>query len=977
MNVPYSGLTRNASGTPLVSRSAELEQLDAVIDRLHRGDAPVIVDITGEAGIGKSRLMGEFRRRAREQGVTVLYGQATEYERHTPFQPFTDAFADLDPLALSPVSELAEAASPVLGRPASSPAQLHADRFGLYRTTAALLAHLGREGLVVALDDLHWADPSSLELLDYLIRHPVRAPVLLVIARRDRQTATSLAAALTRGVDTGAVLRLELGPLAERECVERLAPDLPRGHAAELYAASEGNPLYFLALLHAHRDGAPVRRGSALPYGPATGSSSGGLPTRLGSLPLDELTPLTPSQRRIVEDIAVLGDHATPALLGQIGEHGETELDGDILTLIRRDLVRTCSGGRLTLRHPVIRALVYESIAPQRRIGIHRRAAAELARAGASAGERAHHIEQSLTGWDPDAIAVLIEAAEQVKPTAPATCAHWLEAVLRLLPDTCEHAARRGELTLLRARALGASGALRESRDLLHEVISASGPDDASVRTDAIALCAVMERHLGRPREATALLRRELSRRPPPSPRHAVSLGLELGLSALSTACYPDAREEVAHTLSTARSLGDEIGETSALALAAMGEAYEGEIAAARAFAGRAAAMADALTDNDLFTLCESLARLGWTEVFLEAYADAERHADRGVKIARRSGQIHLIPYLLICKAYAHLQTCRVPSALELAEEAEPIARAVGSGELLAFTLGIKSLILLYAHLPGDPRALAAGEEAVALVGTSDSWWASLAWVALAYSAMAAGDPQRAREAMLRAGGGSELRRLQPSARPGYLDLLVSTAIATGDLENAERWAARAREEAGRLDLPTQRAAVLRGTAALAAHRGDTGAAARMMAEAAQEYARSGSSLREAHALLLAARLTKAAGDPSRAAAMWRRAHRLASFGGARLLTGLAERARPVVVEDEFEPLNELATLTAREWEIARLVAEGLTSQAIAIKLYLSPRTVETHLSRIYRKTGVSSRAGLATLVARHGADQPVHGTRP
>jgi DNA-binding CsgD family transcriptional regulator len=134
-----------------------------------------------------------------------------------------------------------------------------------------------------------------------------------------------------------------------------------------------------------------------------------------------------------------------------------------------------------------------------------------------------------------------------------------------------------------------------------------------------------------------------------------------------------------------------------------------------------------------------------------------------------------------------------------------------------------------------------------------------------------------------------------------------------------------------------------------------------MFADAARECALSGTTLREAHCLLLGAPLMKAAGDAARAATMWHRGHGLASAGGVGLLVGLAQRVRPAVIE----PSGELATLTAREWEVAQLVAEGLTSPAIATKLHLSPRTVEVHVSRIYRKVGVSSRAGLATLIAR------------
>lgn len=116
----------------------------------------------------------------------------------------------------------------------------------------------------------------------------------------------------------------------------------------------------------------------------------------------------------------------------------------------------------------------------------------------------------------------------------------------------------------------------------------------------------------------------------------------------------------------------------------------------------------------------------------------------------------------------------------------------------------------------------------------------------------------------------------------------------------------------------------------------------------------------------------KAAGDGPRAAAMWRRGQRLASKGGARLLAGLAERIRPAVfgepAEQDAEPTDTLVTLTRREREIAELVAAGLTSQAIATELYLSRRTVESHLTRVFRKTAVSSRAALASLVARGSA---------
>lgn len=954
----------DGTATRLIGRGEELARLDAVIAGLGRDDAPAVLDITADAGMGKSRLLGELRARARRRGLTVLGGRATEYERHTPFQPFTDAFADADPAFLAS-DAVPEAAAPVLygmGDPASRP---HGrDRFGLHRAVTDVLKGLARpRGLVMALDDLHWADPASLELLDQLIRHPVRGRVVLVVARRERQTPHPLAAALTRGVDSGAVLRTVLGPLPEREAIEALAPDLAPDDAHRIYTAAEGNPLYLRCLLHAHRHGgSPSATGA-----PAHGTTLSGVPVGLASLLLDELTALTEEERRTVEAVAVLGDHATPAML-RLTAGGPTADGADVHTgtALRRDLLRMGSDGRWTLRHPLLRALVYENTAAPRRADLHRAVAEELARKGACAAERAHHVERSLTEWNPVQAAVLTEAAAQFAHTAPATAAHLLDVVLRLMPDTPAHAGRRGELTLARARALAIGGSLRESRDLLHTLIGRSGPADAALRGDATALCAMMERHLGHSPEATALLQRELTR--DPEPRQAVSLGLALGMAALNTVSYPAVRDDVQQTLAVARSHDDLMGELGALALASLGEAYEGETAAARRLADAAAALADGLTDPDLTELSEALVWLAWAEAVLERYADAERHTARGLDIARRAGQVHVLPHLLSARAFVHLNTCRLPSALEAAEEAETVARAVGSSDLLALTLSFKALILLLRRPLGDTQALATAEEAVAAAGTSHHWWASLAGCVLGHTALVSGDPHRAQEAILRAGG-PELLGLQPSTRPGQLDTLVATALATGDTRRAERWAARAAEEAERIGLHGQRGAALRARAALAQHRGDPRTAAHDFEAAAQAYAPSGATLWEAYSLLLAATQARAAGDIPHATVLWERARRLADDGGARLLTDLASLIRPGTEEPPPAP-TELDRLTAREREIAELVAEGLSNQAIATKLFLSRRTVETHLSAIYRKASVPSRSALAGLMTRAALDR-------
>ncbi|WP_323375363.1 AAA family ATPase [Streptomyces alkaliterrae] len=957
-----------------MSRAGELGTLETALRR--RPDGPAVVDLVGEAGIGKSRLLAEFGVLARRHGATVLCGRASEYERHIPFQSFADAFAALDAVTLRTFPSLRDLPPVLRGREEEAARPQADDRFGLYRRTADALRRIRGARLVVVLDDLHWADPASLELVDRLVRHPVPAPFLLVVARRDRQAPTALTTALGRGVDAGTVTRMAVGGLGERACVEELAGDLPPRSAAELYAASEGNPLYFLALLHAHRASRPLGAGPG--RAPAARAPAG-----LEALLLDELAPLEPLERACVEAAAVLGDHATAELVAALTGSPLADVGPALGRAMRRDLIRPNQDGRrLVLRHPLIRALVHENTDPWRRQDHHRRAAVELARTGAPLVERAHHLERSLSGWDPEAAALLTRAAEQTALTAPATSAHWLQAVLGILPDAPEHQTRRRELMLLRATTLGTAGALQESRDLFHQVIHMPDPatedhpagDGDALRTTAVLQCAVVERQLGRYAEADALLRRELDRRPGPSPSQRIALVVEWCCRAQFVARFPEVREELAGALADARALGDGLGELGAVTLAAMSEAYEGDTAAARELARAAAGLADALTDRDLMGQCEPLVRLSWAEVLLDAYADAERHTVRGADVARRTGRLYMLSQLLLCRAYVHFLTCRVTSALELADEAATIARALGSGEFLGCTLAIRALFLGQARPPGDPEVLAAAEEAAAAVeGSSDSWWSTLARSLLAFAVLGAGDAHRARDVLLDAGGGRDLPRLQPSLATEYLEVLTAASLAVGETAEAEHAAERAAKESAHVGLPTRRAAALRAQGRVEAHHGNPAAAARAFAEAAQESARCGATLREAQGLLLAAPFAREAGERDRAADMWRRARRLAAEGGAVQLLDLADRqdreppggsAGPWT--GTADPGPALARLTAREREIAELVAEGLTNQAIASRLFLSPRTVESHVARAYRKTGVPSRAALATLVARH-----------
>ncbi|MFE1552137.1 AAA family ATPase [Streptomyces sp. NPDC058718] len=1012
-----------ADRAPFVGRARELDRLDGLLGCRTGGADLVAVDVTGEPGIGKTRLLTEFGIRARGRGATVLRGRAgtAEGDAGTPFQAVLDAFADLDHRERATTPALAELARIVEhdGRDASDERAGRDGRDGhgssdardardlrdvgdeRVRRIGAALGRVPAPGLVLLLDDLHRADPATVALVDHLLRHPLRAPVLVVVARRERQTPPALASSLARAADSGALARLDLGPLAAEDCAEALAPGAPPETVSELYAASGGNPLYFRALAH-----------TRTPHGRAPGTGP-------VAVLLDELTPLSGVERAIVEAIAVLDGRATSELVAAVAapahttdgrdggateqgegmgqgegrEHGEGReqgedrggqetIDAALRALARRDLVRPDEAGRtLGPRHPALPELVRGALDPWRRRELHRRAEAALARSGAPASARAPHLVGAATGPDAATAAVLVEAAERTGTVDPARAAHWLAAALDHLPDTAEHLAHRLELTLRRAQALGSAGRVAESRDLLHRLIDTCRPDSgrgpcttpgghpqdtAGIRTSAVLLCAFMERHLGRYPEADALLRRELERNPDPRAGLRTGLVVEWGARALFATRYPEVRDEVDRTLGEARLRHDEAETAEVLTLSALGEAYEGGTTKARARATEAAALTDALTDGELADHVESLVRLSWTEAFLEEYGTAERRTTRGIAVARRAGRPFALSQLLLCSAYVHFLTGRVGAALDLAEESLTVALPLGGAELLGFSRAMRATVLLHARPLGDPEGLAAAEEAAATVGTAQSWWATQARCMLAHNVPLGQDPHRVRGALLRAGGDRDLSRLQPSLRPGYLELLAAAALAAGDPAEAERVARRALTEAQRLGLPAQRGAGHRAWGRVLAHRGESAAAAEAFTEAARESARSGAGLREAHSLLLAAPHVQAAGDGPRAAALWRRGRRLAADGGARMLVDLADRTRPAP-PDAIAPGGLLSVLTPREREISVLVAEGLTNQAVADRLCLSPRTVESHVARVYRKTGVETRAGLASLVVRTG----------
>ena len=210
----------------IVGRTEELQAIEHALVELGRGES-VALEVRGELGIGKTRLLAELAARADGLGYLVLSGSASELEADLPFWVLVDALDDyvaaLEPHRRDAMGEdvLAELATvfPALSRfAAAGTTAVPHPRYRTYRAVRELLERLtATKPLVLVLDDVHWADPASAELLGTLLRRPPDAAVLLALAVRSRQVSDRLAGALERAYRMGTVHRLALGPLTRPE----------------------------------------------------------------------------------------------------------------------------------------------------------------------------------------------------------------------------------------------------------------------------------------------------------------------------------------------------------------------------------------------------------------------------------------------------------------------------------------------------------------------------------------------------------------------------------------------------------------------------------------------------------------------------------------------------------------------------------------------------------------------------------------
>ncbi len=948
--------------------------LGLALEDVDRGRSMAIA-LVGEPGIGKTRLLAELAGRADADGRLVLSGSASELERDLPFSVFVDALDEylrgLDPAPLADRldedvrTELAHVFPSLTALASAGHLALQHERYRTHRAARALLEHLAeRRPLVLLLDDVHWADPASVELLGALLRRPPAAPVLMALALRPRQVPERLAAALGRAQRAGALTRIELGALTQEEARDLLGETVDSARAVTLYAESGGNPFYLeqltrsLDLVGPHDASETSLAGVEVPSGVAASLN-------------EELGLLSERARVVLEGAAVAGDPFEPELAAAAAGTDEAEAVDAVDELLRLDLVRTTDvPRRFRFRHPLVRRAVYEATAGGWRLGAHERCAAALSERGATAAERAHHVERSARTGDVEAVAVLREAGEASVRLAPASAARWFAEALRLLPQT-EPVEQRIDLLVARARALTSAGHFADSHAAFLDALELAPPGSHELRARLARDCAGVEELLGRQEEAAARLATALEGLPDRSSPEAVSLMGELAVNAVWRARYEEMHRWADGAVTAARSLGDAALTAAALAVRSFACSMTDAAEQAAADHDEAAVLVDSLSDDELARHLEAAAWIAGLELYLGRYVEGEAHAARGLAVARSTGQGELVLVLVQTLGAVWRMRGKLGEAGELLDGGIEASRLLGNTHALVWNLNGRSATALHA---GDVElALAAAEESVELSRDAHgSFHAAEAALALAAALLETGQPERAVELLLSSAGGEELTLIAGGARAHALELLTRGWLALDRPDEASGAAARAETWADAMRLPMPAAWAGRALAAVDLEGGNPGRAAERALASAAAADESGAPIEAALSRALAGRALAQAGDRDRAVEeLQRAASELEAHGVLRRRDEVERELRRLGrrIHRRTRPGEAggtgIESLTARELQVARLVVDRKTNPEIAAELYLSQKTVETHLRNIFRKIDVSSRVELARAVER------------
>ena len=952
---------------PLLGRQVELELLRSELSEVRQGSSSFVI-VSGEAGIGKTRLLDELEAIADDDGYLVLRGRASEFDSERPFGLYADALdaylasldsQDLERLETDRLGALAAVFPSLhqLDHAVEYPASV-TERFRAHRAVRDLLERLAaRRPLLLILDDMHWADGASLELMSYLLRNPPQGEIAVAVALRYGHGGPAVAASIGASHGAPNVVTIDLQPL-DVESVTELVADAGDVDLDELLLLSGGNPFYALQLARSGLDHAEVVEGGLE------------VPLPVATAIAVELAGLTPVERGVAEAAAIVGDPFDLDLAVAASARPEEEVLEAIDVLLARDLVReTGVPRRFQFRHPVVHRAVYGGCSPSVKVSCHRRVVAALQQRGAPATILATHVEQSARHGDLQAVDVLRRAADEASEKAPTSSVRWLTAALRILPG---HAASAERAKLLNepAASQAALGHFAEAHETLEECLAVEDSGGESV--EIVVRCAEMEQLLGHHAESRARLESAYDGLRERMSSAAVSLLIALTAASLYLSDHDRMLQWGERAVDAAKSLDDPALFAAALAAHTMGAALAGRVELALDLHDRCTWLIDSLPDEVIASRLDALSNLAAAETYLDQNVLGCEHGERCLRLARTHGQTHLLPILTPILGTSLALTGQMERSGEVLDDAIEGARLVGDAQGLSMNLFNRSLA---ATLAGDlDVALRSGAESVELARSIDNGViTAFAGAIHAQALLELGDAPAARALLLDSVGGEEIPLLAGGWRAHFLEVLTRCHLAAGDLEEARRTVSRLADEAAEHGPVLTKLMADRAGAELALGEGDCGRAASLARSAVVGAEQIGVSAHVAPARTLLGRALAASGRmPEAIHELEAAANEFDALGAVRYrdqVEGELRRLGHATSHRRSAPgqggVFGVESLTGRELEVAELVLDRRTNREIAEELFLSTKTVETHMRHIFEKLGVSSRVEVARAMER------------
>ncbi|CAN5361312.1 helix-turn-helix transcriptional regulator [soil metagenome] len=948
---------------PFVGRVDEFARFVDGLGRSRRGEPSALL-LAGDAGVGKTRLLSEVARRAEAEGTLVLVGHCLDLgDVGLPYLPFTEVLHRL--AEHTDLTEQHPALGPLLGVAAGADPVGQSHQLRMFDALAGLLAAVSStDPVLLVVEDLHWADQSTRDLLRFLVTRLDRQRLLVVGSYRSddlhrRHPLRPLLAELTR---LPVVDRVQLDPMPERELSElvRALHQLPDPDVRRIVDRAEGNAFYAEELVRASLD----------PH-------TQGLPGALADVLMARLEQLPASALRVVRIAAVAGRRVQHTLLREATGLDEAELETALREAVARHVLVPSEDGSYAFRHALLREAAYADLLPNELVRIHAVFALLLAECAGSAAELTYHRRESHDL--PGALTAALQAAEEAhRLAAPAEQLRQLQGALDLwsvVPDAAELTGR-DEASLM----LAASNAAVQAGEVQRAVALTRGALD---RIDSPADL-----------ELSARVRYTLA-------QHLIQVDLDHAAYA-----------ETSAAMELLPAQPPSLTRTWAAATHVRTAFYVGDVAGAERAGAEALAAADQLgADAAWADTVISLTRMAGprqdtaavTARLAEAYERAGRGGDIGVEL-RAAYSLAVVRY----------EAGDLTGSLQWLDDG--VQKAERAGLAWSFyPAQMRHLQVVVRYVTGDWD----GSARAADVGADppDAAIEVLAGGLLVTVGRGAVDAQSQVSAVLHAAGDRPLAALTAGGcgvdlaawtRPehavaaleetieivlrqwgppvlGFVRPMVTALGAVADQANAARMLGdpaqlRARvDQAGALMARVRDIAavsspgvealawVARGEAELSRAQGSRDPEPWQRARAAFDY---GHLYEQARCGWRLAEVLVLGGERAEAAEQARSAHAVARVLRARPLAtaieALVRRSRlDAGLVGAGAPVR--SPLTPREREVMSLVAQGRTNRQVGRELYISEKTASVHVSNILAKLGASGRAEAVAIAHRRG----------